>query len=67
MVSRYMTMTYYRVWNKRSPLNKQLNIAPGKFVKKNKHSPIFTLYLYYLDRLYGVRDKTIAPGKKSKN
>ena len=44
-----------------------INIAPGKFVKKNKRSPIYTLYLYYLNRLYGVRNKAVAPGKKSKN
>ena len=24
-----------------------INIAPGKFGKKNKRSPIYTLYLYY--------------------
>jgi hypothetical protein len=23
-----------------------INVAPGKFGKKNKHSPIYTLYLY---------------------
>ena len=44
-----------------------INVAPGKFGKKNKHSPIYTLYLYYLNRLYGVRNKAVAPGKKSKN
>ena len=44
-----------------------INIAPGKCVKKNKRSPIYTLYLYYLNRLYGVRNKAVAPGKKSKN
>ena len=43
-----------------------LNIAPGKFGKKNKHSPIYTLYLNYLNRLYEVQNKAIAPGKKSK-
>ena len=40
--------------------------ASGKFGKKNKRSPIYTLYLYYLNRLYEVRNKVIAPGKKSK-
>ena len=44
-----------------------INIAPGKFGKKNKRSPIYTLYLYYLNRLYGVPNKAVAPGKKSKN
>ena len=44
-----------------------INVAPGKFGKKNKHSPIYTLYLYYLNRLYEVRNKAVAPGKKSKN
>ena len=44
-----------------------INIAPGKFGKKNKCSPIYTLYLYYLNRLYEVRNKAIALGKKSKN
>ena len=44
-----------------------INIAPGKFGKKNKRIPIYTLYLYYLNRLYGVRNKAVAPGKKSKN
>ena len=24
-----------------------INVAPGKFGKKNKRSPIYTLYLYY--------------------
>ena len=44
-----------------------INVAPGKFSKKNKRSPIFTLYSYYLNRLYEVRNKAVAPGKKSKN
>ena len=43
------------------------NIAPGKFVKKSKRSPIYTLYLYYLNMLYGVRNKAVAPGEKSKD
>ena len=44
-----------------------INIAPGKFVQKNKRSPIYTLYLYYLNWLYGVQNKAVAPEKKSKN
>ena len=43
-----------------------INVVPGKFGKKNYRSPIFTLYLYYLNRLYEVRNKAVAPGKKSK-
>ena len=35
--------------------------------KKNKRSPIYTLCLYYLNRLYEVWNKAVAPGKKSKN
>ena len=26
-----------------------INVAPGKFGKKNKHNPIYTLFLYYLN------------------
>ena len=44
-----------------------INVAPGKFGKKNKRSPIYTLYLYYLNRLYDVRNKAVAPRKKSKS
>ena len=44
-----------------------INIAPGKFGKKNNRSLIYTLFLYYLNRLYEVRNKAVAPGKKSKN
>ena len=44
-----------------------MNIAPGKFGKKNKRIPIYTLYKYYLNRLYGVGNKAVAPGTKSKN
>ena len=44
-----------------------INVALGKFGKKNKRSPIYTLFLYYLNRLYEVRNKAVAPGKKSKN
>ena len=43
-----------------------MNITPGKFGKNNKCSPIYTLYFYYLNRLYEVRNKAKAPGKKSK-
>ena len=41
-----------------------INVAPGKFGKKIKGSPIYTLYLYYLNRLYEVQNKTIASGVK---
>ena len=41
-----------------------INGADGKFGKKNKRSPIYTLYLYYWNMLYGVRNKAVAPGKK---
>ena len=41
-----------------------INVAAGKFDKKNKHSVIYTLYFYYLNRLYEVRNKAVAPGKK---
>ena len=44
-----------------------INVVLGKFGKKNKRSPIYTLFLYYLNRLYEVRNKAVAPGKKSKN
>ena len=43
-----------------------INVAPGKFGKKNKRSPIYTSYLYYINRLYEVQNKAVAPGKKSK-
>ena len=43
-----------------------INIAPGKFEKKNKRSPIYTLYLYYYNRLYGVQNKAVGPGKNQK-
>ena len=32
----------------------------------NKHSPFYTLYSYYLNRLYEVRNKTVASGKSEK-
>ena len=53
---------YFRVWNRHTPLNKR---SPWKIWQKSKHSPIHTLY--YLNRLYGVWNKAVAPGKKSKN
>jgi hypothetical protein len=46
-----------------STLESGINVAPGKFIK---HSPIYTLYLYYLNRRYGVRNKAVAPVKKVK-
>ena len=48
---------YSRVWNKRTPLNKRIPLE--NLAKKNNRSPIFTLY-------YEVRNKAVAPGKKSK-
>ena len=48
-------------------LESGINVAPGKFGKKNKRSPIYTLYLCYLNRLYRVQSKAVVPGKKSKN
>ena len=50
-----------------STVESGINVAPVKFAKKNKRSTIYTLYLCYLNRLYEVRNKAIAPGKKSKN
>ena len=38
-------------------------VSPGKFGKKNKLSPIYTLYLFYLNRLYGIQNKAVAPCK----
>ena len=38
-----------------------INIAPGKFGKKNKRSPIYNLYLYYWNRLYELQNKAVAP------
>ena len=43
-----------------------INIELGKFGKKNKHSTIYILYLYHLNRLYEVRNKAVAPAKKVK-
>ena len=45
-----LIFTYSRVYNKCTPLNKR--------------SPINTLFLYYLNRLYEVLNKAVAPGKK---
>ena len=45
-----------------STLECGINVAPGKFGKKNKGSPIYTLQLYYFE----VRNKAVAPGKKVK-
>ena len=62
-----------KIWKKSPTLESGINvapwinIAPGKFGKKNKHSPIYTLYLYYLNRLYEVRNKAVAPEKKITN
>ena len=39
-----------------------INVAPGKFGKKNKFSHIYTVYLNYLN---GIRNEAVAPGKKS--
>ena len=44
--------TFTRRVNRSSTLESGINVAPGKFGKKNKRSPIYTLYLYYLNRLY---------------
>ena len=62
-------MTQHKIHTLESGINVApwINIAPGKFGKKNKRSPIFTLYLYYLSRLYEVQNKGVAPGKKSKD
>ena len=45
---------YSRAWNKVPP---RINVAPGKFGKKNKRSPIYTLNVYYLNRLYEIPNK----------
>ena len=49
---------YSRVWNKRSPLNKHSPLE--NLAKRISVAPFFTLY-------YEVRNKAVAPGKKSKN
>ena len=41
-------------------------MAPRKFGKTNKRSPIFTLHLYYLNRLYEVPNKAVVRGKSQK-
>ena len=45
---------------KTSTLESGINVAPGKFGKKNKRSPIYTLYMLLK---YEVRNKAVAPGK----
>ena len=49
---------YSRVWNKRTPLNKRSPLE--NLAKRIIVAPFFTLY-------YEVRNKAVAPGKKSKN
>ena len=49
---------YSRVWNKRTPLNKRGPLE--NLAKRIIVAPFFTLY-------YEVRNKAVAPGKKSKN
>ena len=49
---------YSRVWNKRTPLNKRSHLE--NLAKRIIVAPFFTLY-------YEVRNKAVAPGKKSKN
>ena len=42
-----------------------INVVTGNFGKKNKRSPIYTLYFKKsLNRLYEVRNKAVAPGEK---
>ena len=69
IITQIFTKEYYLLskLSKLHTLESGINLAPGNFGKKNKHSPIYTLYLYYLNRLYEVRNKAVAPGKKSKN
>merc|ERR1740123_2866460 len=57
-LSQDLYSTYSRVWNKRTPLNKRspLENLPKRIIV----APFFTLY-------YEVRNKAVAPGKKSKN
>ena len=54
----YAMLMYSRVWNKRSPLNKHSPLE--NLAKRIIVAPFFTLY-------YEVRNKAVAPGKKSKN
>ena len=51
-------LNYSRVWNKRTPLNKHSPLE--NLAKRIIVAPFFTLY-------YEVRNKAVAPGKKSKN
>ena len=56
--SKRLRNMYSRVWNKRTPLNKR---SPLEYLTKRIIvAPFFTLY-------YEVRNKAVAPGKKSKN
>ena len=56
--TRIKTEAYSRVWNKRTPLNKRSPLE--NLAKRIIVAPFFTLY-------YEVRNKAVAPGKKSKN
>ena len=51
-------INYSRVWNKRTPLNKRSPME--NLAKRIIVALFFTLY-------YEVRNKAVAPGKKSKN
>ena len=64
-MSRYKTFLPSKP-SRMSTLESRINVAPGKFGKKNKRSPIYTLHLYYLNRLYEVREQAVAPEKMSK-
>ena len=58
-VTKFFPLAYYsRVWNKRTPLNKRSPLE--NLAKRIIVAPFFTLY-------YEVRNKAVAPGKKSKN
>ena len=54
----YCCYYYSRVWNKRTPLNKRSPLE--NLAKRIIVALFFTLY-------YEVRNKAVAPGKKSKN
>ena len=54
----YKLNAYSRVWNKRTPLNKRSPLE--NLAKRIIVALFFTLY-------YEVRNKAVAPGKKSKN
>ena len=45
-------------------LESGIDVAPGKFGKNNKFSPNYTLHLYYLNKVYEVHNKAVAPEKK---